>query len=511
MDSGMSSTYNFTTGGYYMSVRVRYAPSPTGLQHIGGVRTALFNYFFARANGGSFILRIEDTDRERSTDESIQDLYDTLEWLGVDWDEGPVVGGDFGPYIQSERSDLYAKYAQKLIDDGKAYRCFCTPERLDQLRKEQDAAKSKEKGYDRHCRNLSDEDVAQKLAEGAPFVVRLKVPRDGKTSFDDVLMGTITRKNKDVNPDPVLLKSDGFPTYHLANVIDDHMMGITHIMRAQEWIPSGPLHILLYEAFGWTPPLYCHLPMVMGKDGQKLSKRHGSTAVKDFREKGYLPEALMNYVSMVGWSYDDKREFFTKDDFCELFTLEKINKAPGVFDYKKLEWYNGMYIREKSDEELASLLLPYLQAEGFISSEVRDEEKEMLSSIIPLVKERLKVLSDVIPMTRFLYEEVSVEDAQSFVPKKQTLEQSARALERAYAILREDAGKDDELIEEKLVEVSKELDLKVNGVFMPIRVAVTGSQVSPPLFDSIRALGWEKALQRIENSVNMLKNEVDHE
>ena len=494
-----------------MSVRVRYAPSPTGLQHIGGVRTALFNYFFARANKGSFILRIEDTDRERSSDESIQDLYDTLNWLGIEWDEGPVVGGEYGPYIQSERSELYAQYADQLIADGKAYRCFCTPERLDALRKEQGEAKSKEKGYDRHCRHLSEEEISQKLDQNLPYVVRLKVPTEGKTSFEDVLMGTITRKNKDVNPDPVLLKSDGFPTYHLANVIDDHLMGITHIMRAQEWIPSGPLHILLYEAFGWTPPLYCHLPMVMGKDGQKLSKRHGSTAVKDFREKGYLPEALMNYVSMVGWSYDDKREFFSKDDFCELFSLEKINKAPGIFDYKKLEWYNGMYIRDKSDEELSVLLFPYLVEAGFVGNEVNDREKAFLLSIMPLIKERLKVLSDVIPLTRFLYQEVSVEDPLDFVPKKQSIGDTAVALSRACEILKAHAGEADESIEEKLVEVSKDLGLKVNGVFMPIRVAVTGSQVSPPLFDSIRALGWDKALQRIENGVKMLEVEVDNE
>jgi glutamyl-tRNA synthetase len=274
------------------------------LQHIGGVRTALFNYFFARANGGKFILRVEDTDQERYSDESLEDLYNTLNWLGLKWDEGPLVGGPYGPYVQSERFDLYKKYAEQLVVDGKAYRCYCTSERLAALRSEQQAAKSELQGYDRHCADLTDEQRSELESQGLKSVIRLKVPTQGKTTIHDVLMGDITRRNRDVSPDPVLLKSDGFPTYHLANVIDDHMMHITHIMRAQEWIPSGPLHILLYEAFGWEPPLYCHLPMVMGKDGQKLSKRHGSTSVKDFREKGYLPEALMNYVSLVGWSYD---------------------------------------------------------------------------------------------------------------------------------------------------------------------------------------------------------------
>ncbi len=317
-----------------MDVRVRYAPSPTGLQHIGGVRTALFNYFFARSMGGKFILRVEDTDRERYSEESLKDLYDTLEWLGIDWDEGPGKGGEYGPYVQSERSELYRKYADQLVDEGNAYHCFCTSERLNDLRETQKKDK-KNYGYDRHCRNLSEEEIKKKKEEGLKSVIRLKIPLEGKTSFDDLILGTVTRKNKDISPDPVLLKSDGFPTYHLANVIDDHFMGITHILRAQEWIPSGAMHVLLYKAFGWEPPAYCHLPMVMGKDGQKLSKRHGSTSVVDFRNRGYLPEAIINYVTMVGWAYDDSREFFTKEELEKLFTLEKINKAPGVFDYKK--------------------------------------------------------------------------------------------------------------------------------------------------------------------------------
>lgn len=491
-----------------MSVRVRYAPSPTGLQHIGGVRTALFNYFFARAQKGTFILRVEDTDRERSTDAALQDLYETLEWLGVEWDEGPLVGGDRGPYVQSERFSLYQKFAAKLIEDGKAYRCYCTSERLEALRETQVAEKAKQQGYDRHCRNLTDTERAELETQGLPSVVRLMVPLEGKTTFHDVLMGDITRRNSDVNPDPILLKSDGFPTYHLANVIDDHLMGITHIMRAQEWIPSGPLHVLLYEAFGWEPPVYCHLPMVMGKDGQKLSKRHGSTAVRDFREKGYLPEALTNYVSMVGWSYDGEREFFTKDELCELFSLEKINKAPGVFDYKKLDWYNGMYIRQKSDEELTDLLLPYLKREGFIENEPTGEDMDKVGALVPIVKERLKVLSDVVDMSRFLFTDIEVPEVASLLPKKQDAATTLHVLERVRPLLGELEEKGDESIEEALVALANELGVKVNGVFMPIRVAVTGSSVSPPLFDSIRVLGLETALIRIDRAISTLKNEV---
>lgn len=492
-----------------MSVRVRYAPSPTGMQHIGGIRTALFNYFFARSNNGTFILRIEDTDQERSTPEAMQDLYDTLEWLGVEWDEGPRVGGSVGPYIQSERFSLYQQYAEQLIEEGKAYRCYCTAERLTQLREEQTAKKSKQQGYDRHCRNLSSQERKLLDEKGIPSVVRLKVPLEGKTTFHDVLMGDISRKNSDVNPDPVLLKSDGYPTYHLANVIDDHLMGITHIMRAQEWIPSGPLHVLLYEAFGWNPPIYCHLPMVMGKDGQKLSKRHGSTSVRDFRTKGYLPEALTNYVSMVGWSYDGEREFFTKDELCKLFSLEKITKAPGVFDYKKLDWYNGMYIRQKSDEELTELLLPYLFDAGFVGNPPSSQEMTLMAKLIPLVKERLKVLSDVVEMSRFLFTEIEAPKAEDLLPKKQDAVTTLLVLERILPEISSMATLDDAVVEEQLMKLADELHIKVNGVFMPIRVAVTGSTVSPPLFDSIRLLGLDITIARIERAISILKNEVE--
>ncbi len=493
-----------------MDVRVRYAPSPTGLQHIGGVRTALFNYFFARAQGGKFILRIEDTDQERYSDEALDDLYETLAWLGITWDEGPIVGGPNGPYVQSERFALYKEYAEKLVADGKAYYCYCTPERLDAVRAEQQAAKSEQQGYDRHCRNLRAEERAEYEKQGIVPVIRLKVPTEGKTTFHDILMGDITRKNRDVSPDPVLLKSDGFPTYHLANVIDDHMMGITHIMRAQEWIPSGPLHIILYEAFGWEPPAYCHLPMVMGKAGQKLSKRHGSTAVRDFREQGYLSEALLNYVSLVGWSYDGEREFFTREELEQLFTLEKINKAPGVFDYKKLDWFNGQYIRQKSDEELLALLLPYLLKAGFVTEPIDGETREKLLLLTASAKERLKVLSDIVPLSRFLFEEPVWDDISLFAAKGVGLDVATEALERADEVLKAGlaSGTEITVIEDQLSALAGEMGVKVGAVFMPIRVALTASTVSLPLFDSIRLLGEERSLGRIERALAILKSEV---
>lgn len=493
-----------------MEVRVRYAPSPTGLQHIGGIRTALFNYFFAKANGGKFILRVEDTDRERYTDESLQDLYDTLDWLGIKWDEGPVVGGPCGPYIQSERFDLYKKYAEQLVAEGKAYYCYCTPERLEKVRQEQIASKSEYQGYDRHCANLTDEERAELEKSGIKPVIRLRVPTEGKTTFHDVLMGDITRKNRDVSPDPILLKSDGFPTYHLANVIDDHLMGITHVMRAQEWIPTGPLHILLYKAFGWEPPVYCHLPMVMGKDGQKLSKRHGSTAVRDFRAQGYLPEAIMNYVTLVGWSLDGSTEFFSKEELEKCFTMEGIHKAPGTFDYKKLEWFNGQYIRACEDERLKSLIVPYLQKAGYVSDPLSDADSALVDKLLAPVKERMKVLGDVVPLTAFIFDDKPVTDAATYVAKGSDLEKTVKALELGSEILVSglQQGKEESAIEEELVNLSKELEIKINGVFQPIRVAITNSTVSLPLFDSIRLLGLDTTIARLERAKKMLKENL---
>lgn len=493
-----------------MDVRVRYAPSPTGLQHIGGVRTALFNYFFARSMGGKFILRVEDTDRERFSEESLKDLYDTLRWLDIDWDEGPVKGGQYGPYVQSERTELYRKYADKLVDEGKAYHCFCTAERLDALREEQ--KKDKENyGYDRHCRNLPEEVIAQKKAEGLKSVIRLKIPLEGKTSFDDLLLGTVTRKNKDISPDPVLMKSDGFPTYHLANVVDDHLMKISHILRAQEWIPSGAMHILLYKAFGWDPPVYCHLPMVMGKDGQKLSKRHGSTSVVDFRIRGYLPEAIINYVTMVGWAYDDSREFFTKEELEKLFSLEKISKSPGVFDYKKLEWFNGQYIRKKSEAELIEEVIPYLKKNGIISDDVTDREMNIIQNMMELMRERLHFISDISDLARFLFKDISEYTLKDLIPKKMDIEGTIKVLESARELVKGFESRSDEENEGLFRKKSEEVKVKLGSMLMPLRVAISGSKVSPPIFGSLRLLGAEKALERIDHVINLLKKEVKKE
>jgi glutamyl-tRNA synthetase len=485
-----------------LSVRVRYAPSPTGFQHIGGARTALYNYLFARSQGGKFILRIEDTDRTRFVPEALQDFYDTLAWLGIRWDEGPDVGGAKGPYVQSERLELYRKYADELIEKGFAYCCYCTSERLEKLREKQAESKSGT-GYDRHCRALSGEERSKAEAQGTPYVIRLKVPLEGGTAFKDVLLGEITVENKDISPDPVMIKSDGFPTYHMANVVDDHLMEITHIMRAQEWLASAPLHVIIYRAFGWEPPALCHLPIVMGKDGHKLSKRHGATNIRDFRAKGYLPEALVNYIALVGWSYDDSREFFTLKELEELFSLDKINRAPAVFDYQKLDWFNGNYIRKKSPAEFAELVRPVLENTGMLKSGDAASES-ILSGLAPLIQERVKLLIEVPDMVRYLFQEPAAPKAEDLIPKKVEPEAALSALVQADELLAGFSDSDEEN-EKMFRDLSEKTGLKMGDLLMPVRVAVTGSKVSPPLFPSIRLLGREKARARTAGAISILK------
>ncbi len=486
-----------------MTVRVRYAPSPTGLQHIGGVRTALFNYLFARANGGRFVLRIEDTDRERYSQAALQDIYDTFAWLGVSWDEGPDCGGPYGPYFQSQRLDRYRRAADTLLQEEKAYECFCSAKRLAGLRSE--GARDGVVGYDRHCRALNEQQRSSYRAQGITPVVRLKIPDQGAAAFDDMLLNTVKRKCKDLSPDPIILKSDGFPTYHLANVVDDHEMEISHVLRAQEWLSSTPLHILLYEALQYEPPRYCHLPFVTGKDGQKLSKRHGATSVIEFRKQGYLPEALINYIALLGWSYDDSREYFSLAELEQVFSAEKLNKAPAVFDYKKLEWFNGNYIRESSDERVLELIRPYLQAARFIPKDADTAEAGVVRAAIPLVKERLKTLSEAPGLLRFLFEDVTgAYNAEELVPKEMDAAGTKTILLAVRPLIAAQDDYDGEALEAEFRALADRHNTKLGNVMMPLRVAVTGSRSSPPLVGSLRLLGTERALQRVDAAIAKL-------
>jgi glutamyl-tRNA synthetase len=487
------------------AVRVRFAPSPTGYFHVGGARTALYDWLFARHLGGKFILRIEDTDRTRYEPQALPDLLESLRWLGLFWDEGPEVGGDYGPYFQSDRVQLYQHYAEQLVEEGLAYRCYCSPERLEQVREQQRAAKLPP-GYDRHCRHLTGKQVADYEAQGITPVVRLAIPTEGITEFDDVLRGHISVDNRQLD-DLILLKSDGFPTYHLANVVDDHLMAITHITRGEEWLSSVPKHVLLYRAFGWEMPVQAHLPTILDPSGQgKLSKRKKKTAdgrelptyVHEFRRAGYLPEAMVNFLVLVGWSYDDQTEFFSRDQLIQYFDLQKVSKSPAAFSYEKLDHMNAIYIRGLGANDLAGRVMGILLQAG-----IKAEFPAVLKAV-PLIRERMKTLSDAIPLVDFLFsKEISYDPAllvQKGMDKASTLG-ALRAAEEAISSL---AAFGEAALEEGLRPVAERLGLKAGQFFGCIRVACTGRTVSPPLFGTLDILGRDEVVRRLQEAGRLL-------
>lgn len=474
------------------SVRVRFAPSPTGYLHIGGLRTALFNYLFARQTGGKFILRLEDTDRTRLVPDAIDDIMRSMRWLGIDWDEGPDKGGSFGPYTQSERLDLYRKHAEILLESGHAYRCFCTPERLEAMR----AAQKTDTRYDRHCRELPASEVARLLDAGQPYVVRLKVSEDGETIVHDFLRGEMHFENK-LQDDLVLLKTDGFPTYHLANIVDDHLMQISHVLRGEEWISSAPKHVMLYQAFGWTPPVFVHLPVILSPTGGKLSKRDGATNVREFIEMGYLPAAMTNFLALLGWSLDGEKSMFSMAELEKEFVLEKIGMASPVFDKAKLDDYNGKYIRMLDDAALLNLSAPYLESAGLLKA--GDEEgQRILKEIIPLYRERLVHLSDISDQACFFFkDDLDWGDGGSLLPKKTSAEEVLRILDLASERLGALDAFSHDALEASLRALVDHLGIKAGQAFMPLRVAVTSQTVSPGLFETMAVLGKARCLDRI--------------
>lgn len=480
------------------NVRVRFAPSPTGFLHIGGLRTALFNYLFAKREGGAFILRIEDTDRTRFVEGALEDIKKGLSWTGIEWDEGPDKGGAYGPYVQSERLAMYKKAAETLLEQGTAYRCFCTADRLAALREEGVS------GYDRKCRDLSKEESAQRAASGEPFVVRLKAPLDGETVFQDYLRGEVRFENSTIG-DIVILKTDNYPTYHLASVMDDHHMEITHVLRGEEWISSTPKHVLLYDAFGWTPPEFVHLPVILSPKGGKLSKRDGATSVKDFIAKGYLPEAMVNFLAMLGWSLDGETSMITMDELKGVFTIKKIGMASPVFDISKLDDLNGKYIRSLDPEALLAAVLPVLEDANLLHPG-DDEQVEYLRQILPLVVERLNWLPEIVEKTAFFFsEELDYGDGSLLIPKKTTAEEAAAILVEASTRLEAADDFSEEKIEELLRAQVGETGMKVGQVFMAIRIAVSGSKTSPGLFETIHVLGKERCLNRLKAAAELLR------
>lgn len=481
-------------------VRVRFPPSPTGLMHVGGLRSALFNWLFARHHGGAFILRIEDTDRKRFDPQALSDVMESLRWLGLDWDEGPEVGGDHGPYFQSERLELYQKHANELIEKGHAYFCFCSAERLARLREEQQQRKEFV-GYDRHCRNLDTSQAADRVARGETAVVRLKMPLVGQTTFHDLIRGDITVENS-TQDDLVLLKSDGYPTYHLANVVDDHLMRITHIMRADEWISTAPRHVRLYEALGWQMPAIAHLPVVLDPSGKgKMSKRKKlgpggrelPVLVRDFRAAGYLPQAMFNFLALVGWSYDGHTELMTREEIIERFSIKHVNPAPAAFNYDKLDHMNGVYIRELAADDLADGIMPFLEQAGL------DADRETVIRIVPLVQERIKRLDEAPSVADiFFLDELPDYDPTMLIPKKMGAAETRVLLGMARAVLDEVNPFTHDALETSLRGLAETMGVKAGQLFSPIRVAVCGRAVAPPLFGTLEVLGRERVLKRLD-------------
>lgn len=476
-------------------VRTRFAPSPTGWLHIGGLRTALYNYLFAKQNKGNFILRIEDTDRERLVPGAKKSLASILKSFKLNYDEGFDIGGNFGPYIQSQRLEIYQKYAKKLIETKQAYYCFCSNERLEKLRKEQKQKKLPPK-YDRHCLNLSPTEIKKKLDSGAKFVIRLKIP-EGETKFNDLIRGEI-KINNEILDDQILIKSDGYPTYHLAVVIDDHLMKISHVIRGEEWIPSTPKHIILYDAFKWPKPKFAHLPLLLNPDKSKLSKRQGDVAVENYLQKGYLPEALLNFIALLGWNPGDNQEIFSLTELEKRFRLEKVQKAGAIFDLIKLNWMNSQYIKKADNDYLVKKALPFLKnIENF------SESKYDLKQIINLFKERLNYLQELTSKAQFIYK-IHDYDPNILIFKKSNKEITIKALTTALKVLEKITDFTSEtlrLVYDKEREVA---GLSRAEMFWPMRVAITGQEKSPDVFDIIHILGKKETKNRFKNALDKL-------
>ena len=482
-------------------VRTRFAPSPTGFLHVGSIRTALFDWLFTRHNGGVFVLRIEDTDATRKVEGAVAAIQDDLRWLGLDWDEGPEVGGNYGPYIQSERLEKYEAAAQLLLDKGAAYKCYCSPERLEKLREFQIKNKLPP-GYDRCCRNLTVAEQAQKEKEGITPVVRLKTLLQGQTVIHDIIWGDVVFKNSVVE-DLVLLKSDGYPTYHLANIVDDHDMQITHVIRAEEWMSSTPCHIMLYNAMGYEIPQFAHLPMLLGSDRAKLGKRHGSTSIRQFREQGYLPEAMINFLALLGWSLDDKTEIISREDLIKHFSLERVSKTAAIFNHEKLQWMNGMYIRGLSVDDLTGRVFPFMEKD--LPPEVkRPIDINYVRQIVPLIRERISTLKDAATYADFFFLDELEYDSAMLIGKKMTAETALTALKAAEEKLSSLESFSQDLLEDILRRLADELGIKTGQLFNPLRVATTAREAAPPLFETMAVLGKERCLKRIKAALAKL-------
>lgn len=483
----------------YETPRVRFAPSPTGYLHVGGLRTALYNYLFAKKNNGTFVLRIEDTDRNRYVEGAVENLIKALKWAGLMFDEGPEVGGDYGPYMQSQRLDIFKKYSEELVAKGKAYYCFCTPERLQTLREEQEKQKLPQAKYDKNCLHLSKEEVEKNLAAGIPRVVRLNVEPNHTIKFDDIIREHVEFESNNVD-DQVLIKSDNYPTYHLANVVDDHLMKITHVIRGEEWLSSTPKHVLLYDAFGWERPIFAHLPLLLNPDRSKLSKRQGDVAVEDYRDKGFFKEALINFVALLGWNAGDDKEFYYINELIESFSLERVNKAGAVFDLQKLNWLNAEHLRKKSSAELLSDLKIEIQKSKYSHKSFSDD---YLLLVIEAMRERVSFVKEFIDNCTYFYE-AQTDYEQKAVEKnwKPETPEQLKKLNSEFSNLSNPAKED---FEHALAQVSEELNVSKGKLIHPLRLAVSGQSTGPGMFDLLFILGKDEVVKRIETALEKIK------
>ena len=506
------------------AVRVRYAPSPTGDPHVGNIRSALFNWLLARRLGGKFILRIEDTDQSRKIDGSVKAILDSLQWLGIDWDEGPDVGGEFGPYTQSDRVEIYLAAANRLVESDNAYYCYCASERLVMIRESQ-KKQNRPTGYDGRCRNLSVLEREEEIKKNPNPVVRFKVPLTGKTTFNDVIRGDVTWENRLLD-DFVLLKSDGYPTYHLASVVDDNAMKISHVLRADEWLPSTPRHVLLYEAFGWKPPIFAHLPLILGSDRSKLSKRHGSVSMMDYKDQGYLPDAMLNFLSLLGWSLDDKTTEMDISTVIENFSLERIGASPAVFDLEKLSWLNGVYLRNLSADSLAEKSFELLDRD--LGADVsRPLDWAYVVKVCSVIQDRARTFSEIPHLASFFFSEdyeypviliwagmgdksvkkliEATEDAGSLsLPEDWELVTDSLAAASVSLSKIDDWSHD--ILEATLRSLVEEIGTSNRRLFGAMRVVLTGRTEAPPLFSTMEILGKKVVLDRLERGVGLLND-----
>ena len=477
------------------SVRLRFAPSPTGYPHLGNIRTALFNWLFARHHGGKFILRIEDTDIARKVDGAVEVILYSLQWLGLDWDEGP--------YFQSQRLSIYHEIAHRLLKESRAYLCYCSPGRLETMRQEQAKHKQPPK-YDRNCRDLAQHARTQIEAAGITPVVRFKTPLEGETTFYDLLHGPVTFKH-DTLDDFVLLKSDGYPTYHLANIVDDHQMAISHVLRADEWLSSTPRHALLYQALNWQAPQFAHLPMILGPDRAKLSKRHGATTITEYQKQGYLPDAMINFLVLLGWSLDDRTELFSQEELIKHFSLERVGKTAAIFNKGKLEWMNGVYLRKLGLGEFVQQATPFLERD-LPESVKRPVDSNYLSQVLSLIQERAKTLADVPQLACFFFLDELQYDTGLLLSRELDAKSAANAITIALQKLEGVITWDATTLEGILRPLAAELNLGTGKFFGLLRVAVTGCTAAPPLFQTMAVLGKEKCLKRFDTALQRLSS-----